>query len=146
VACHFCFELGCTQVDRQIEPGETRTIHTRSSARPLKVHAATAEARRAMGQEVRALNLRGMTATRDRSTLWAAEPIPPRWRAAFPQELIERGVDEGDMFRNEWAETVITGGATQSAIWEKTNAWTRIDSMQILRQVAVIVTSISRNE
>ena len=99
-----------------------------------------------MGQEVRALNLRGMTATRDRSTLWAAELIPPRWRAALPQELIERGVDEGDMFRNEWAETVITGGATQSAIWEKTNAWTRIDSMQILRQVAVIVTSISRNE
>ena len=79
-----------------------------------EVHAATAHARRAMGQEVHVLDLRD-----DAPLAGSLNPLDLVARCgtdlaamarSFAAELIERGVDERDRFWNDWAETMITGG------------------------------------
>ena len=77
-----------------------------------EVHAATAEARRAMGQSVHVLDLRdGMPSD-------SLNPLDMVLRSgsdiaavarSFAAELIERG-EERDRFWNDWGENLITGG------------------------------------
>src|SRR5271155_601178 len=79
-----------------------------------EVFAATAEARRAMGQEVYVVDLR------DGSDSGSLNPLdlagrcgthPAATGRSFAAELIERAPDERDRFWNDWSETMI-GGAT----------------------------------
>jgi type IV secretion system protein VirD4 len=79
-----------------------------------EVHAATAEARRAMGQEVHVLDLRDDAETGSLNPLDLAVRCgtdPAAVARSFAAELIERGTDERDRFWNDWAETLIGGGA-----------------------------------
>jgi type IV secretion system protein VirD4 len=78
-----------------------------------EVFAATAKARRAMGQDVCVVDLR------DGSDSGALNPLdlaarcgtdPAATARSFAAELIERGVDERDRFWNDWSETMIAGG------------------------------------
>jgi type IV secretion system protein VirD4 len=78
-----------------------------------EIHAATAEARRAMGQEVHVLDLR------DNALPGSLNPLdlliesgtdPAALARSFAAELIERGADERDRFWNDWSETMLTGG------------------------------------
>ncbi len=80
-----------------------------------EVHAATAEARRAMGQEVHVLDLR------DEGTTGSLNPLdlaahcgtePAAVARSFAAELIERPANERDPFWNNWAETIIAGGTS----------------------------------
>jgi type IV secretion system protein VirD4 len=78
-----------------------------------EVHAATAEARRAMGQEVHVLDFRDGAETGSLNPLDLAARSgtdPAAIARSFAAELIERGADERDRFWNDWAETMITGG------------------------------------
>ena len=78
-----------------------------------EVHAATAAARKAMGQQVHVLDLRddGMTGALNPLDLMARCGSEPAAMArSFAAELIERGASEKDRFWNDWAETVIAGG------------------------------------
>lgn len=77
-----------------------------------EIHAATAQARRAMGQEVHVLDLR------DEAQAGSLNPLdlivrcgsePAAIARSFAAEIIERGVDERDRFWNDWAETMIAG-------------------------------------
>src|SRR5579863_7147471 len=79
-----------------------------------EVHAATADARRAMGQEVHVLDFRDGAETGSLNPLDLAQRSgtdPAAIARSFAAELIERGSDERDRFWNDWAETMITGGA-----------------------------------
>jgi type IV secretion system protein VirD4 len=79
-----------------------------------EVFAATAEARRAMGQDVCVIDLR------DGSDCGALNPLdlaarcgtdPAATGRSFAAELIERAAEERDRFWNDWAETMIAGAA-----------------------------------
>src|ERR1022692_3088797 len=78
-----------------------------------EVYAATASARRAMGQKVHVLDLRddGHAGSLNPLDLAAQSGNDPAAIArSFAAELIERGVDERDRFWNDWSETMITAG------------------------------------
>jgi type IV secretion system protein VirD4 len=77
-----------------------------------EVYAATARARRAMGQDVCVVDLR------DGSEGGSLNPLdltircgtdPAATARSFAAELIERGGDERERFWNDWAETMIAG-------------------------------------
>jgi type IV secretion system protein VirD4 len=79
-----------------------------------EVFTATAEARRAMGQQVHVLDLRDNAETGSLNPLDLAARSGSDAAAiarSFAAELIERGESERDRFWNDWAETMITGGA-----------------------------------
>jgi len=78
-----------------------------------EVHAATAQARYAMGQKVHVLDLRDDAKTDslnplDLVTRCGTEPAA--LARGFAAEFMERGVEERDRFWNDWAETMLTGG------------------------------------
>lgn len=78
-----------------------------------EVFAATAEARRAMGQEVCVLDLRDDGVPGSLNPLDLALCCGTDMAAvarSFAAELIERGSDERDRFWNDWSETMIAGG------------------------------------
>jgi type IV secretion system protein VirD4 len=78
-----------------------------------EVFAATAEARRAMGQEVCVLDLRDDGVPGSLNPLDLAVSCGSDIAAvarSFAAELIERGSDEKDRFWNDWSETMIAGG------------------------------------
>lgn len=80
-----------------------------------EVFAATAQARRAMGQEVYVLDLRDNTESGSLNPLDLALRCGSDFAAiarGFAAELIERPPDERDPFWTNWAETMITGGVT----------------------------------
>jgi type IV secretion system protein VirD4 len=77
-----------------------------------EVHAATAQARRSMGQEVHVLDLRDDARTGSLNPLDLAVRCgtdPAAIARSFAAEIIERGVDERDRFWSDWSETMITG-------------------------------------
>jgi type IV secretion system protein VirD4 len=77
-----------------------------------EVHAATAQARRAMGQEVCVVDLRDGSQSGSLNPLDLAARCgtdPAASARSFAAELIERGVDERDRFWNDWSETMIAG-------------------------------------
>jgi type IV secretion system protein VirD4 len=79
-----------------------------------EVFAATAEARRALGQDVRVIDLRDGSDTDslnplDLAALSGTDPVVTG--RSFAAELIERPAEERDRFWNDWSETMI-GGAT----------------------------------
>jgi type IV secretion system protein VirD4 len=79
-----------------------------------EVFAATAQARRAMGQDVCVVDLRDGSDSGSLNPLDLAARCgtdPAATGRSFAAELIERGVDERDRFWNDWAETMIAGGA-----------------------------------
>jgi type IV secretion system protein VirD4 len=79
-----------------------------------EVFAATAKARRAMGQDVCVVDLRDGSDSGSLNPLDLAARCgtdPAATGRSFAAELIERGVDERDRFWNDWSETMI-GGAT----------------------------------
>jgi type IV secretion system protein VirD4 len=79
-----------------------------------EVYKATAEARRAMGQEVHVLDLRDDGEPGSLNPLHLAAHTGSEAAAVargFAAEFIERSDGERDRFWNDWAETVITGGA-----------------------------------
>lgn len=78
-----------------------------------EIHAATAQARRDMGQEVHVLDLR------DNGVPGSLNPLDLLMRSgtdyaavgrSLAAEIIERGADERDRFWNDWAETMLAGG------------------------------------
>jgi type IV secretion system protein VirD4 len=78
-----------------------------------EIYAATAQARRDMGQEIHVLDLRddGMEGSLNPVDLMmqsGTEPATIARTAAV--ELVARGASERDRFWNDWAETMITGG------------------------------------
>jgi len=78
-----------------------------------EVHKATAEARRAMGQEVHVLDLRDEGESGSLNPLHLAARTGTDVAAigrGFAAEMMERGETERDRFWNDWAETMITGG------------------------------------
>jgi type IV secretion system protein VirD4 len=78
-----------------------------------EVHAATAEARRAMGQRIHVLDLHDGAETDSLNPLDLAVysgTDPAAIARSFAAELIERNENERDRFWNDWAETMITGG------------------------------------
>jgi type IV secretion system protein VirD4 len=79
-----------------------------------EVFAATAQARRAMGQEVCVVDLRDGVESGSLNPLDLAVRCgtdPAATGRSFAAELIERGVDERDRFWNDWSETMIAGAA-----------------------------------
>jgi len=78
-----------------------------------EIHAATARARKAMGQKVYVLDMRehpvpGSLNPFDLLTLSGTDYTA--MGRSFAAELIERGAEERDRFWNDWAETMIAGG------------------------------------
>jgi type IV secretion system protein VirD4 len=77
-----------------------------------EVFAATAKARRAMGQDVCVVDLRDGSDSGSLNPLDLAARCgtdPAATGRSFAAELIERGVDERDRFWNDWSETMIAG-------------------------------------
>jgi len=77
-----------------------------------EIHAATAEARRVMGQEIHVLDLRdnGLQGSLNPLHLIARSGTDCSAIArSFAAEIIERGANERDRFWNDWAETMISG-------------------------------------
>jgi type IV secretion system protein VirD4 len=77
-----------------------------------EVFAATAQARRDMGQEVCVVDLRDETESGSLNPLDLAARCgtePASTARSFAAELIERGVDERERFWNDWGETMIAG-------------------------------------
>jgi type IV secretion system protein VirD4 len=77
-----------------------------------EVHAATAQARRAMGQEVCVVDLRDGSESGSLNPLDLAARCgtdPAATGRSFAAELIERGTGERDRFWNDWSETMIAG-------------------------------------
>ncbi|MGH9423293.1 MAG: type IV secretory system conjugative DNA transfer family protein, partial [Thermoanaerobaculia bacterium] len=80
-----------------------------------EVYAATAQARRAMGQQVQVLDLRDDAETDSLNPLDLVVRCgtePAALARGFAAELIERGTTERDRFWNDWSETMITGGVS----------------------------------
>lgn len=78
-----------------------------------EVYAATASARRAMGQKVHVINLKDGQQTDSLNPLDLALRSGTDMAAiarGFAAEIIERGEAERDRFWNDWAETMIAGG------------------------------------
>ncbi len=78
-----------------------------------EIHAATAHARRAMGQRVHVLDLRDGAEGDSLNPLDLAirsGTDPAAIARSFAAELVERPADERDAFWTNWAETMITGG------------------------------------
>jgi type IV secretion system protein VirD4 len=78
-----------------------------------EVFAATAEARRAMGQDVRVIDLRDGSDSDSLNPLDLAAlsgTDPAVTGRSFAAELIERPAEERDRFWNDWSETMIAGG------------------------------------
>jgi type IV secretion system protein VirD4 len=79
-----------------------------------EIYAATAEARRKMGQEVHVLDMRdinplsGSLNPLDLLTLTGTDHSA--MAHGFAAEIIERGEGEKDRFWNDWSETMIAGG------------------------------------
>ncbi len=77
------------------------------------VHAATAQARRTMGQEVHALDLRddaqaaGSLNPLDLAVMCGTDPAT--LARSLATEIVERGADERDRYWNDAAESLITG-------------------------------------
>jgi type IV secretion system protein VirD4 len=77
-----------------------------------EVFAATAQARRDMGQEVCVVDLRDETESGSLNPLDLAARCgtePAATARSFAAELIERGVNERERFWNDWGETMIAG-------------------------------------
>jgi type IV secretion system protein VirD4 len=77
-----------------------------------EVFAATAQARRDLGQEVCVVDLRDETESGSLNPLDLAARCgtePASTARSFAAELIERGVDERERFWNDWGETMIAG-------------------------------------
>jgi len=77
-----------------------------------EIHAATAQARRAMGQKVHVLDLRDDAQSDSLNPLdliARSGSEPAAIARSFAAELIERGAAERDRFWNDQAETLITG-------------------------------------
>jgi type IV secretion system protein VirD4 len=96
-----------------------------------EVYAATARARRAMGQNVCVVDLR------DGSEGGSLNPLdltircgtdPAATARSFAAELIERGGDERERFWNDWAETMIAG-ATAWLLADRSAEERRISSL-----------------
>lgn len=78
-----------------------------------EVYAATAEARRAMGQEVHVLDLRDDAHTGSLNPLDLLARCgtePAALARSFAAELVERSPEERDRFWTDWSETMIAGG------------------------------------
>lgn len=78
-----------------------------------EVYAATAQSRRAMGQEVYVLDLRDSTHSDSLNPLDLVAKFGGEsavMARSFAAEFIQRGEQERDRFWNDWAETLITGG------------------------------------
>jgi type IV secretion system protein VirD4 len=78
-----------------------------------EIYAKTADARRAMGQEVHVLDLRdgGMPGSLNPIDLVLLTGTDYAAMArSLAAEIIERGADEKDRFWNDWAQTMLTGG------------------------------------
>jgi type IV secretion system protein VirD4 len=78
-----------------------------------EVHAATAQARRNLGQQVHVLDLRDGVESGSLNPLELAAQSGDDIAAiarSFAAELIDRSPDERDPFWSNWAETVIAGG------------------------------------
>ncbi len=78
-----------------------------------EVYAATADARRAMGQKVHVLDLRDDAQTDSLNPLdllLLSGTEPASIARSFAAEIVERGAAERDRFWNDWAETMIAGG------------------------------------
>ena len=79
-----------------------------------EVHAATAQARRNMGQEVHVLDLRDEGQPGSLNPLDLAMHCGTEAAAiarSFAAEIIERSVNERDRFWADWSESIIAGGA-----------------------------------
>jgi len=77
-----------------------------------EVYAATAQARREMGQEVCVVDLRDGSESGSLNPLDLAARCgtdPAATGRSFAAELIERGADERDRFWSDWSETIIAG-------------------------------------
>jgi len=78
-----------------------------------EIYAATAEARRAMGQEVHVLDLRDNGLPGSLNPLDLVTPGGTDLAAigrSLAAEMVERGVEERDKYWNDWAETMLAGG------------------------------------
>ena len=97
-----------------------------------EVYAATAEARRAMGQEVCVVDLRdGSSDSGSLNPLDLAARCgtdPAATGRSFAAELIERGVDERDRFWGDWSETMV-GGATAWLLADRPAEERRLSSL-----------------
>ena len=96
-----------------------------------EVYAATAQARRDMGQDVYVIDLR------DGSDSGSLNPLdlvarcgtdPAATGRSFAAELIERGSDERDRFWNDWSETMI-GAATAWLLADRPPEERRLSSL-----------------
>jgi type IV secretion system protein VirD4 len=79
-----------------------------------EIHAATAEARRAMGQEVHVLDMRDVNplpgSLNPLDLLILSGTDHSAIAHGFAAEIVERGEGEKDRFWNDWSETMIAGG------------------------------------
>ncbi len=96
-----------------------------------EVFAATAEARRAMGQDIHVVDLRdgsdsGSLNPLDLAALGGTDPAVTG--RSFAAEVIERGAGERDRFWNDWAETLI-GGATAWLLADRPAEERRLSSL-----------------
>jgi type IV secretion system protein VirD4 len=77
-----------------------------------EVHAKTADARRAMGQQVHVLDLRDNPQPGSLNPLHVIAHCggePAAVARSFAAELVQRNPDERDQFWNDWSETMIAG-------------------------------------
>jgi len=96
-----------------------------------EVYAATAQARRDMGQEVYVIDLRDGSDSGSLNPLDLAARCgtdPAATGRSFAAELIERGADERDRFWNDWSETMI-GAATAWLLADRPAEERRLSSL-----------------
>jgi type IV secretion system protein VirD4 len=104
-----------------------------------EVHTATAQARRAMGQQVYVLDLRDDAETDSLNPLdlsASSGTEPAAIARSFAAELIERGATERDRFWNDWAETMITGAI----------AWLLADNPPEERKISAIFDLFTKHD
>jgi type IV secretion system protein VirD4 len=96
-----------------------------------EIYAATADARRAMGQEVHVLDMS------DRALPGSLNPLDllmmsgtdhAAMARSFAAELIERGENERERYWNDWSETLISGGI----------AWLLADNLPEKRKITAL--------
>jgi type IV secretion system protein VirD4 len=96
-----------------------------------EVYAATAQARRDMGQDVYVIDLRDGSDSGSLNPLDLAARCgtdPAATGRSFAAELIERGSDERDRFWNDWSETMI-GAATAWLLADRPPEERRLSSL-----------------